>query len=58
LDLKILNVLIDGGIMEDNKNIIELERFIEENSGYWDLTDVKEFLLYHKDEIIKILQKL
>jgi hypothetical protein len=43
-----------------NKTEEELETFIKENSGYWDLNlpDVKEFLLYNKDEIINILQKL
>ena len=45
--------------MDLNKEMeIELDTYIEENSGIWDLTDVKEFLLYHKDDIIKILQKL
>lgn len=44
--------------MDNDKNILELEEFIKNNSGIWDLTDVKEFLLYHKDEIIKLLQKI
>lgn len=36
----------------------ELDEYIKENSGIWDLTDVKEFLLYHKNDIIQILQRL
>lgn len=46
--------------MENNKNIIELETFIKENSGYWDLNlpDVKDFIVDNKDELIKILQRL
>ena len=37
---------------------IELEKFIKENSGIWDLTDAKEFLIYHKDDILEILKRL
>ena len=41
-----------------NKAEMELETYIKENSEIWDLTDTKEFLLYHKNEIIKILLKI
>jgi hypothetical protein len=45
-------------IMDNDKNIIALREFIKNNSSIWDLTDVEEFLLYHKDEIIELLQKI
>lgn len=38
--------------------ITDLERYIKENSGIWDLTDVKEFLIYHKDDVLELLQRL
>jgi hypothetical protein len=59
-DLRIYSVFIDGGYYENNKNIIELETFIKENSRYWDLNlpDVKDFIVDNKDELIKILQRL
>ena len=52
-------------ITRDNFKLVEkntfaqmLKDYIKDNSGVWDLTDVEEFLLYNKDEIIHILQNL
>lgn len=60
-ELEDLSYVINKGCFDKTSNTEtekELEVFIKDNSGIWDLTDVKEFLLYNKDEVMKILQKL
>lgn len=60
-ELKELLYVINKGCFDkvyNTNTIIELDEYIKQNSWIWDLTDVKEFLLDHKDNIIEILQRL
>ena len=53
---------VDGYVVTlsetSGEELDNLDKYIKENSGIWDLEDTKEFLMYHKDAIKILLDKL
>lgn len=44
-------------IIEDTEEVkVKLNEFIKKNSGIWDLNDTSEFIMYHREELLRILR--
>lgn len=44
-------------IIEDTEEVkSELDEFIKNNSSIWDLNDTSEFIMYHREELLRILR--